>query len=142
MAPPTIGGAIPYQRAGLVPVAIEVRPGIAPVKATVEVPVKMARPEHRVGMAHADRLETVPEATSLGRLHERNTGDRSRHNCPKNKPHEVTSIGCTSPNNTTTGSKNLTRSDDGSNSALGLLLSAIVENKPIGRVLRGDNLAG
>src|ERR1700704_6543471 len=63
----------------------------------VEVAVKVARPEHRVGMAHADRLEAVPEATSLGRLHERYTGDRGGHNRPKNKPHEVTSFGCYLP---------------------------------------------
>ena len=81
----------PVNARDLVPVAVEVRPGVAPV-APVEVPVKMARPEHRVGMAHADRLEAVPEATSLGRLHERYTGDRGGHNRPKNKPHEVTSL--------------------------------------------------
>src|SRR5207253_11096845 len=92
----------------------------------VEVPIKVAIAKHRVGVAHADRLEAVPEATSLGRLHERDTGDRSGHNCPKNKPHEVTSIGCTSPNNTAGWTKNLSRSDEVSNAALGLLLSTIV----------------
>src|SRR5437764_355933 len=99
MAPPAFRRRHSLSTTGLVPVAVD---------RAVEVPVKVPRPEHRGAMAHAHRLEAVPEAAGFGRLHESHTGECRCHNRSKNKPHEVTSFGCTLSNNTVGEPKNLT----------------------------------
>src|SRR5438045_3072511 len=83
------GGAIPYQRPDLVPVAVD-----RPVEVSIEV-MSVGIAEHRAAMAHAHRLEAVPEAAGFGRLHESHTGERRGHNGPKNKSHDGTSVDCT-----------------------------------------------
>src|SRR5438046_10263314 len=86
MAPPAFRRRHSLSTTGLVPVAVD---------RAVEVPVKVPRPEHRGAMAHAHRLEAVPEAAGFGRLHESHTGQRRGHNGPKNKSHDGTSVDCT-----------------------------------------------
>src|SRR5437762_1628983 len=116
------GGAIPYQRPDLVPVAVD-----RPVEVSIEV-MSVGIAEHRAAMAHAHRLEAVPEAAGFGRLHESHTGERRGHNRSKNKPHEVTSFGYTLSDNTMRQPLNLIQSGGMQQFSFCLSLVGIVQD--------------
>src|SRR5437764_1205142 len=98
------GGAIPYQRPDLVPVAVD-----RPVEVSIEV-MSVGIAEHQAALAHARHPDAVGEAAGLGWLHERHAVDCSCHDRSKNKPHEVTSFGYTLSDNTMRQPLNLIQS--------------------------------